>query len=96
MNMNENNVLEACSDDELTAATEAHLRLLAWAQSLTPQQIAYLCDGGWYNVAIRGYLVAAAQNAGMNREQISLLLDGLRCAFEDMDMRDAETRYQQF
>ena len=33
---------------------------IEWANSLTEEQIDFLCDGGWYNNAIRGYVIAAA------------------------------------
>lgn len=64
--------------------------MMQWANSLTEEQKAFLCDGGWYNNAIRGYLIAAAQYADFNEEQIKELLGGLRWAFSEKNKRDAE------
>ncbi len=63
---------------------------MQWANSLTEEQKAFLCDGGWYNNAIRGYLIAAAQYADFSDEQIKKLLGGLRWAFSEKNKRDAE------
>lgn len=64
--------------------------MMQWANSLTEEQKAFLCDGGWYNNAIRGYLIAAAQYADFTEEQIKELLGGLRWAFSEKNKRDAE------
>ena len=70
--------------------------LLEWARSLTKNQIEFLCNGGWYNDTIKGYLIAAADNAGMDREQIHKLLNGLEWAFSEKTMRDAAETYDSF
>lgn len=73
-----------------------HNELLKWARSLTKDQIEFLCNGGWYNDTIKGYLIEAANNAGMDREQIHKLLDGLNWAFSDKTMQDAAEIYDSF
>ena len=63
---------------------------IEWANSLTEEQIDFLCDGGWYNNAIRGYVIAAAREADFSNEQINELVNGLRFAFSKKNKRDAE------
>ena len=77
----------------MTESMQKELELYRWAQSLTKEQIAYLCDGGWYNNTIKGYLIAAADNAGLDDEQTDKLMDGLRDALSAMPMRKAEQIY---
>jgi len=67
-----------------------------WANSLTKDQIDFLCDGGWYNNAMRGYLIKAAKYAEMDDKQISELLEGLDVAFDNYDKQDAEKTYANF
>lgn len=63
---------------------------MKWANSLTDEQKDFLCDGGWYNNAIRGYVIAAARNADFSDDQIKELLGGLRWALSEKNKRDAE------
>ena len=67
-----------------------HEELMNWANSLSDKQLDFLCDGGWYNNTIRGYLISAAQNAEFSNEQINELLNGLRMAFSLKNKEDAE------
>ena len=76
-------------EESLTTEKE----LLKWAQSLSKEQICYLLDGGWYNNAIKGYLIAAAQNADIGKDQIYELLDDLNAAFSDYTKDEAEQLY---
>lgn len=67
--------------------------LVQWGHSLSKRQIDFLCDGGWYNNAIHGYLIKAAEFADMNDEQINALLEGLDAALDSFDKQDAEKIY---
>lgn len=64
--------------------------LYKWAFSLTQEQIDFICNGGWYNNAIKGYLIAAAKVADFTNEQTRALLDGLRWALSEKDKAEAE------
>lgn len=77
----------------MTESMQRELELYRWAQSLTKEQVAYLFDGGWYNNTVKGYLIAAADNAGLDDEQTDKLMDGLRDALSAMPMRKAEQIY---
>lgn len=67
--------------------------LVKWGHSLSKRQIDFLCDGGWYNNAIHGYLIKAAEFADMNDDQINALLEGLDAALDSFDKQDAEKIY---
>lgn len=84
------------SEEELKETFEKQQELLKWAHSLNEDQIDYLCNGGWYNDTMKGYVVAAGENAGFDREQIQALLNGLRLALSDLDKEDAERKYKEF
>ena len=67
--------------------------MIKWADSLTQDQIDYLCNGGWDNNTMKGYLIAAAQEAGLSKQQIKDLLNGLRMAMGKKNKSDAEKLY---
>lgn len=67
-----------------------------WANSLTDEQINLLCDMGYYNNAIRGYIIAASKCAGLSKITALKLLEGLNEAFEDLNKTDAEAVLQDF
>lgn len=69
-------------------------KLLNWAQSLTHEQIDFLCDSGWYNNTIEGYLIAAAKEADFSKTQIDNLLHGLQKAFCKKSKADVESILQ--
>lgn len=81
------------TDEELESVAEKQGKLLRWAQSLSQEQINFLCDGGWYNNAIKGYLMSAAKAADFSGEQIKELLSGLDLAFDEIDKIKAEKIY---
>lgn len=91
------------SSDEIEEISETsqnipkrEAELLSWAKSLSKEQINYLCDGGWYNSTINGYLIKAAEKADFSREQITALLDGLKEALSDNNKDDADDAYYDF
>lgn len=88
MNELDGNILP--TEEECEACHNEFEQLMKWANSLTGKQIDFLCDGGWYNNAIRGYLIAAARIAGLTDEQISELVDCLRIAFDENNKSNAE------
>ena len=70
--------------------------MLSWAKSLSKEQVNYLCDGGWYNSTINGYLIKAAENANFSKEQIFALLDGLKSALSSHNKAKADDVYYDF
>ncbi len=89
----EGNVTQVPSDEEVRAAAEKQNELIQWAQSLTQEQINFLLDGGWYNKAIKGYLIAAAENADLSDEQVIDLKNGLSTALDTYNKKNAEELY---
>lgn len=89
----EHEPIQHTSENE-TAELQEFDKLLTWAQSLTREQIDFLCDGGWYNYTMKGYLIAAAKEADFTDEQIDTLLQGMRIALSEKNKSDVDTIYQ--
>lgn len=85
--------IELPSDDEIKASAQKNNELTDWAQSLTQEQINFLCDSGFYNRAIKGYLIAAAENADLSDEQVKDLKNGLSTALDTYNKKNAEELY---
>lgn len=81
------------TQEEKDEAVAEFASLMKWACSLSDRQKSFLMDGGWYNNAMKGYLIAAARNADFTEQQISDLLRGLSLAFSEHDKREAEQIY---
>ena len=97
--MNEFNIeilTESIPKEERKRIITEHKAKMKWGQSLNKEEINVLCDAGFYNDAIKGYLITAAKNAGLDREQTKKLLDGLYWAFDEKDKVDAEEIYKNF
>lgn len=84
---------ELPSDDEIKTAAEKQAQLTKWAQNVTKEQLQFLLDGGWYNNAIKGYLLLAAEEADFSTEQKNMLMGGIRMALSKYDKDDAEKVY---
>lgn len=84
------------TDKEIKEHARRQIELLAWAQSLTNEQISFLCDGGWYNSTIKGYLIRASKEADFTHEQTKDLLQGLRFALDFMNKEDADKTYKEW
>lgn len=50
----------------------------------------------WSNAACTGYMIAALKAAGMDREQISRVIDNLTSIFDIMTVDEATQLYQDF
>ena len=78
------------------AASEKYVQDMAKAVSLTPEQKMMLCDLGYYNEVIHGYLILAMQDSGFDREEIERALSGLNGAFDDTSAAEAKEAYRKF
>ena len=81
------------SNEEIKAAAEKQIKLTKWAQSVSQEQLQFLLDGGWYNSAIKGYLLLAAEEASFTNEQKNALLGGIMKALSNYNKADAENEY---
>ena len=84
------------SEEERKAYWNHQNELLKWAHSLTEEQIDFLCNGGWYNSTIKGYLISAAKEAEFTEEQTKKLLQGLRYVLDTKEQKDADRIYREF
>lgn len=89
-------IIEQPTPEEIKAAQEQYKQLSGWAASLTAEQRAFLMDGGWYNDAIRGYLISAMKNAEFSKEDIAKALNGLRWAFDEANSEEAAEVWRKF
>lgn len=89
-------IIEQPTPEEIKAAKEQYKQLSVWAASLTADQRAFLMDGGWYNDAIRGYLISAMKNAEFSKEEIAKALNGLRWAFDETTSEEAAEVWRKF
>jgi len=84
------------TDEEREQAKQEFKELLHWSRTLDKKQIDFLCDSGFYNNAMRGYLIATAKNAGFTKEQTEELLSGLSWALSELNKADAEKVNEKF
>ena len=80
-------------NEDLKAAIEKRELMDEKAFALTNEERMHICDMGFYNDVIRGYLIKAMENAGFEKKEISRALRGLHHAFDDMDATRAEKLY---
>lgn len=92
-NSNEVEADDFPTDDEIKAAAEKQAELTRWAQGVSQEQLQFLLDGGWYNNAIKGYILLAAEEADFTTEQKNMLLGGIRMALSKHNKKDAENKY---
>lgn len=81
------------SDEDIRAAAEKQFKLTKWAQSISKEQLQFLLDGGWYNSAIKGYVLLAAEEVGFTDEQKNMLLGGIMKALSNYNKAAAEEKY---
>ena len=80
-------------NEEIKAAREKLRLMNETAYNLTAEERMHICDMGFYNDVIRGYLMKAMQEANFEEKEISRALRGLHHAFDDMDATGAEQLY---
>lgn len=47
----------------------------------------------WTNDACYGYCIAALENAGCGRSEIEAMIHHLHCAFDELTVEEAETKW---
>lgn len=63
---------------------------------LTEERCHALCDIGYFNTAIYGYMVEALKIAGFSREDIRKAIGGMRTALDEMTAAEAEEAFRKF
>lgn len=79
--------------EEWDAAIKKRRLMDEKALALTDEERMHICDMGFYNDVIRGYLIKAMQESNFEDKEISRALRGLHRAFDDMDATRAEALY---
>lgn len=91
--MNEETTYFEPTAEEIAAAARKQKELLAWAQSLTEEQVNALSDFGYYNSSMKGYTIRAAQEMGLKDTQIQEFLNCFAYALSMMTKEEAEQLY---
>ena len=59
-----------------------------------PEEVRYtLCDMGYYNDVMKGYLIVGMRNAGFSESDIRKAILGMRNALEEKTAEEAERVY---
>lgn len=59
-----------------------------------PKEVRYkLCDMGYYNDAMKGYLIAGMRSAGFTDSEIGRAVLGMRSAHDELTAEEAERVY---
>lgn len=59
-----------------------------------PEEVRYkLCDMGYYNDAMKGYLIKGMRNAGFSESEILKAVLGMRSALDELTAEEAERVY---
>ena len=69
---------------------------LMLAASVVPQAVRYkLCDMGYYNDAMKGYMIVGMRNMGFSESEIRKAVLGMRAAHDELTAEEAEKVYQE-
>lgn len=64
--------------------------------ALSDEERNKICNMGFYNDTIRGYMIYAMKESGFSREDIEKALNGMWRAFDDIDAKEAARVYIEF
>ena len=72
----------------------ARERELMSAAALIPKEVRYkLCDMGYYNDAMKGYLIAGMRRMGFTESEIRRAVLSMRSAHDELTAEEAERVY---
>lgn len=64
--------------------------------SMVPKDVRYkLCDMGYYNDAMKGYMIAGMRKMGFPEAEIRKAVLGMRAAHDELTAEEAEKVYQE-
>ena len=84
------------TNDEIKDIVAEEQQRAAMIDSLTPAARMAIMDMGYYNDALRGYLIEAMKVAGFSRKEIDKALSGLHTVLDDTSAAEATQVYQKF
>ena len=83
--------------DEKMRAYVAHVNEMEKKiRALTVEEREHICNMGYYNDTIKGYLIRAMKEAKFTDDDIRKALGGMRWALDEMDAADAAATYIDF
>lgn len=88
--------MKKLSNSEIHALIAEEQRMDAIAHNLTNEERLHICDMGFYNTVISGYLIKAMENSSFGKADIARCLEGLRWAFDQITAAEADQKYQNF
>ena len=88
--------IKTTTAEEKQAAMDNILAMEKKAHALSDEERMHICDMGFYNSVIQGYLIEAMNNADFSRAEIERALDGLKWAFDDTTAAEAAEVYRKF
>ena len=65
-------------------------------KNISEEQRYLLCDLGFYNDVIKGYLISAMQHAGFDKDATNRALTGLRDSFDKLTAAEAKDVYLRY
>ena len=86
------------SPEEKKAAIEKIRAMEQKVSTLTEEERMYICDMGFFNSVIKGYLIEAMKfaDADFSREDIESALRGLKSSFDSTSAAEAAEVYMKF
>ncbi len=89
-------VLPQVNQEEHEAALDKEMKMWAMAMNMTPEERFSICDQGYYNDTIKGYLIAAMQAAEFGRDEVKRALDGMKWALSETNAEEAAELYRKY
>ena len=81
--------IKILTKEEKEAALQEALRLEAKIMSMTPEERLTVCDMGYLNDSIRGYMVLAMRDAGCSEKEICKAAECLHYIFDEVNAAEA-------
>ena len=81
--------IDIISEEEKQAAADQYIRLSKKAAQLTDEERNFIFDAGYYNPAVRGYLILSMKEVGFTKEDIRNALTGLHYALDITSVAEA-------
>lgn len=72
---------------------EKELELQSAAREVSPEVRYKLCDMGYYNDAMKGYMIAGMRKMGFTETEIRKAILGMRAAMDEKTAEEAEKVY---
>ena len=81
--------IKILTKEEKEAALQEALRLETKIMSMTPEERLTVCDMGYLNDSIRGYMVLAMRDAGCSEKEICKAAECLHYIFDEVNAAEA-------